>query len=119
VDAGCVIKRWIFADDQGNTLCDIDLDAVWGDVGPLVGIARSKLQEVLVAGARSVPCRLGTSVTSVDERVDRVSVSFTDGSTGSYDLVVGADGIRSKVRDLVFARKGCQEVCVRGIHQPS
>ena len=33
---------------------------------------------------------------------DKVQVVFTDGSTGTYDLVVGADGIRSRVRDLLF-----------------
>jgi 2-polyprenyl-6-methoxyphenol hydroxylase-like FAD-dependent oxidoreductase len=104
VAAGSVIQRWIFADDQGHTLCDIDLVTVWGDVGPLVGVARSRLQEVLVAGTRPIPCRLGTSITSIEETGDRVSVAFTDGSANSYDLVVGADGIRSKVRDLAFVQ---------------
>jgi 2-polyprenyl-6-methoxyphenol hydroxylase-like FAD-dependent oxidoreductase len=36
-----------------------------------------------------------------DER--RVSVGFSDGSTGHYDLVVGADGIKSTVRALTQA----------------
>jgi 2-polyprenyl-6-methoxyphenol hydroxylase-like FAD-dependent oxidoreductase len=102
VDAGCVIGHWLFADDQGEVLCQIDLDSVWGDVGPLVGIARGRLQDVLVAGAQPVLCRLGTSVTSIGETAAGVSVSFTDGSAGDYGLVVGADGIRSAVRALVF-----------------
>ena len=101
-DAGCVISSWLFADDQGGVLCRIDLDSVWGEVGPLVGITRARLQDVLVAGAQAVPCRLGTSIISIGEATDGVSVRFTDGSTGDYDLVVGADGIRSAVRALVF-----------------
>ena len=32
----------------------------------------------------------------------RVSVGFSDGSTGDYDLVVGADGIKSTVRALTL-----------------
>jgi 2-polyprenyl-6-methoxyphenol hydroxylase-like FAD-dependent oxidoreductase len=36
----------------------------------------------------------------------RVSVGFSDGSTGDYDLVVGADGIRSTVRALTLADAG-------------
>ncbi len=102
VGAGCVIGSWLFADDQGGVLCQVDLDSVWADVGPLVGIARARLQDVLVAGAQPVRCRLGTSVISIGETAGGASVRFTDGSAGDYDLVVGADGIRSAVRALVF-----------------
>ena len=102
VAMGGVIKRWVFADDDGQPLCEIDLDSVWGNVGPLVGITRNSLHDVLVAGARHVPCRLGTSVEAIVETADGVSVRFTDSSIGEYDLVVGAVGIRSTVRRLVF-----------------
>ncbi len=85
-------------------LCEINLDELWGEVGPLVGIARARLQDVLVGGTRAVPSRLGISITSIRESADRVEVRFTDDSSGCYDLVVGADGIHSKVRDLVFGR---------------
>ena len=104
IDAGCVIGPWVFADQHGRVLCDIDLDGVWSGVGPFVGIAHSRLQDVLVAGASPVTCRLGTSITAIDEGDHQVSVRFTDGSTGAYDLVVGADGIRSTVRDLTFGQ---------------
>lgn len=33
----------------------------------------------------------------------RVSIEFSDGSTGDYDLVVGADGIASTVRQLTLS----------------
>jgi 2-polyprenyl-6-methoxyphenol hydroxylase-like FAD-dependent oxidoreductase len=107
IEAGRVIGRWVFADQNGTVLCDIDLDSVWGTVGPCVGISRARLQEVLVAGARSVPCRLGTSITAISagSALERhVPVRFTDGRTGDYDLVVGADGIRSVVRELAFGK---------------
>jgi len=102
LDAGRIVGRWLFADQFGEVLCDIDLEEVWSDVGPFVGIARSRLQEALVGGARGVPCRLGSSITEIDQDDRQVSVGFTDGSTRDYDLVVGADGIRSTVRALVF-----------------
>ena len=39
---------------------------------------------------------------SLSDRGDRVDVEFTDGDKRSYDLVVGADGLYSQVRETVF-----------------
>lgn len=100
--AGAVVRRWRWCDQQGNILSDTDLEAMWGEVGSCIGIARPKLQQALVAGAAAVPCRLDTAVTSLVQDEQRVSVSFSDGSRGDYDLVVGADGIHSTVRELAL-----------------
>jgi len=78
------------------------LEALWGDVGPFIGIERTRLQQILVAGVEGVRCRLGTFVLGISQHDDRVSVAFSDGRFGNYDLVVGADGITSAVRSLVF-----------------
>lgn len=100
--SGTCIRHWDFCDDQGEILSETDLEALWGSVGPFIGIARAKLQGALLVGAGAVPARLGTSITSLVQHGDSVSVEFTDGSRGTYDLVVGADGITSTVRQLAF-----------------
>ena len=100
--AGAIVRRWHFCDQQGNVLSETNLEALWGDAGPCVGIERDKLQRTLLLGVASVRCRLGTSVTSLAQDDRRVRVGFSDGSTGDYDLVVGADGIRSTVRALTL-----------------
>jgi 2-polyprenyl-6-methoxyphenol hydroxylase-like FAD-dependent oxidoreductase len=46
--------------------------------------------------------RLTTTVASIDRHEDGVDVELTDGTRGTWDLVVGADGLHSKVRELVF-----------------
>jgi 2-polyprenyl-6-methoxyphenol hydroxylase-like FAD-dependent oxidoreductase len=96
--AGVAVRRWAFTDQLGDVLFEIDLQALWGDVGPCIGIARASLQRVLVQAADGVQIRLGTSITALEEDEEKVAVTFTDGSTGIYDLVVGADGIDSAVR---------------------
>ena len=101
--AGMVIQHWDFCDQQGELLCETDLEGLWGKVGPFIGIARTKLQHVLLAGAAAVPSRLGTSVISVAQDEQCVSVGCSDGSTGDYDLVIGADGIASTVRKLTLS----------------
>lgn len=100
--AGAVIRRWGFFDQQGEILCDTDLEELWGDVGPCIGIEREKLHEELLAGADGVPSRLGVGVASVAEAGKKVQVGFSDGSSGEYDLVVGADGIYSTVSRLMM-----------------
>jgi 2-polyprenyl-6-methoxyphenol hydroxylase-like FAD-dependent oxidoreductase len=94
------LRRWSFCDQAGEILSENDLEALWGDVGPFIGIERTRLQRILVAGVEGVRCRLGTFVLGVSQHDDRVSVAFSDGSFGNYDLVVGADGITSAVRSL-------------------
>ena len=103
-EAGAAVRHWSWCDQDGDVLSDTDLTGVWGGVGPCVGIARPVLQEVLLMGAAAVPYRLGTAVTSLTQEVQNqcVRVGFSDGSSGEYDLVVGADGLGSTVRELAL-----------------
>ena len=103
-EAGAVVRHWAWCDQHGEVLSSTDLAGVWGGVGPCVGIARPVLQQVLLAGATAVPYRLGTAVTSLTQKVQNqcVWVGFSDGSSGEYDLVIGADGLGSTVRELAL-----------------
>jgi FAD-dependent urate hydroxylase len=101
-NAGAVVCRWQFCDEQGDLLSETNLEALWGGVGHCVGIERAKLQRALLPGVANLRCRLGTWVTSLVQDDDGISVGFSDGSTGDYDLVVGADGIRSTARALTL-----------------
>jgi 2-polyprenyl-6-methoxyphenol hydroxylase-like FAD-dependent oxidoreductase len=102
INAGVILHRWVFCAQSGDVLAEIDLERCWRHVGPMIGIARARLHEVSLSGVRDVPYRLGITVVSLDEGDDDVRVDFSDGSERRYELVVGADGIRSVVRDLVF-----------------
>jgi FAD-dependent urate hydroxylase len=97
-DRGTEIGRQRVLDQRGRVLVDVDLHRFWGWVGPCLALHRADLHAVLREG---VPVRLGTGVRTL-ERVDGpVRVGFDDGREGEYDLVVGADGLRSTVRGLV------------------
>ena len=95
------IVRQRFLDHHGRRLADIDVHRYWNGVGACVAIHRAALHEVLLEATAEVPTRLGTSVTDVEDG-QAPQVTFSDGSTGSYDLVVGADGVHSTIRSLAL-----------------
>ena len=68
------------------------------------GISRKILHDILYNAAveNGVIFRMGLTVSDIENEGMRVGVTFTDGTEGSYQLVVGADGVNSKVRSLVF-----------------
>lgn len=68
------------------------------------GISRRILHEVLFEEAQKIGLkyRMGVSVETIDNQRDTVNVTFTDGTKDSYDIVIAADGVNSKVRKLVF-----------------
>lgn len=67
-------------------------------------IMRPVLARILAEATRAsgANVRLGCTFTAIEQDADGVDVSFTDGSRQRYDLVIGADGLYSKVRQAVF-----------------
>ncbi|WP_233804875.1 FAD-dependent oxidoreductase [Paraburkholderia sp. HP33-1] len=67
-------------------------------------IMRPVLADILAKATRAagVRVRLGSTFSRMEQHDDGVRVSLTDGTQRSYDLVVGADGLYSKVREVVF-----------------
>jgi len=56
----------------------------------------------LLARKTDSPVRFSTSIMALEQDKERVNVTLTDGSEETFDLVVGADGVHSNVRRLVF-----------------
>lgn len=69
-----------------------------------VGVHRPLLAEELVKTALSLGARIetGLSIESIDDRDDAAVVRMTNGEVRSYDFVIGADGVGSLTRSLVF-----------------
>jgi len=67
-------------------------------------ILRPVLASILADATRKAgtKVRLGCTFTSIEQDADGVDVSFSDGTRGRYDLVVGADGLYSKLRQALF-----------------
>ncbi|MEU9544310.1 MULTISPECIES: FAD-dependent oxidoreductase [Streptomyces] len=56
------------------------------------------------AARRGIALRRGTRLASVENGRDGVTARFTDGSTATGDLLIGADGLNSTVRESIAPR---------------
>jgi 2-polyprenyl-6-methoxyphenol hydroxylase-like FAD-dependent oxidoreductase len=81
------------------------------------GILRPELHRILAEAtvASGAKVRLGVTVDAITQDSGGVDVVASDGVTGRYDMVVGADGLQSKLRGLImpdapkptFTGQGC------------
>ena len=91
---------------------DILMEIATGDFEvPSICIPRAKLLSVLVSAFPSEQVKLSHEFESLAQTEKGVTVSFTNGAVANHDLIVGADGLRSRVRRQVF---GASEPIYRG-----
>jgi 2-polyprenyl-6-methoxyphenol hydroxylase-like FAD-dependent oxidoreductase len=69
-----------------------------------VYLRRGDLERILAERARAVgiDVRYGNSLAALTDRGDKIEARFAGGGEETFDLVVGADGVHSRVRELVF-----------------
>jgi 2-polyprenyl-6-methoxyphenol hydroxylase-like FAD-dependent oxidoreductase len=89
---------------SGALIQEMDEPVIEDGLPATGGILRPDLHRIMSARVRElgVKVRLGLTVDALDSTANGVDVTFSDGSTGNYDLIVGADGIYSKVRAMLF-----------------
>jgi len=90
---------------QGPQIASLPTPRIAGPDVPGGGaIMRPVLARILAEATRAAGAnvRLGCTFTAIEQDDDGVDVSFTDGQRRRYDVVIGADGLYSKVREAVF-----------------
>jgi 2-polyprenyl-6-methoxyphenol hydroxylase-like FAD-dependent oxidoreductase len=98
-----------YVDRNGNPLFPgIPIDrvkrALGGKYTPLL---RPDLERILFdrAAASGVTVRFATTIRSLQESDSGVNVTFSDGTSEPFALLFGADGIHSRVRELIFGQE--------------
>ncbi|MDQ1172440.1 FAD-dependent urate hydroxylase [Microbacterium testaceum] len=91
----------------GDEMCRFSLAPVTAQTGQRpYPVARADLQQLMMDAVGAENIRLGRQLTGVSEADGVVTATFADGSVDTADLLIGADGARSIVRDYVTEPAG-------------
>jgi 2-polyprenyl-6-methoxyphenol hydroxylase-like FAD-dependent oxidoreductase len=103
---GYLVREVRFVNDRGGRVGGFDA-SVFGRIagGRYVSIPRSALSAAIYdrldGGCETI---FGDHVVAIDQDERAVRVDLAHGGTRGFDLVIGADGLHSEVRSLVFGK---------------
>jgi 2-polyprenyl-6-methoxyphenol hydroxylase-like FAD-dependent oxidoreductase len=102
--AGYKIEHVRSVDSQGKVKADLGVDAIRGLIGhDFISLPRGDLAEVVYRTVQGkAETVFGDSITAINDHSDGVRVDFERGEPREFDLLVGADGLHSNVRQLAF-----------------
>ncbi|OUR94890.1 hypothetical protein A9Q87_00950 [Flavobacteriales bacterium 34_180_T64] len=83
-----------------------------------VAIHRATLHEILLNQIGKTPIHLNKKLKQLEQHNGLVTLNFEDGTIHQAEIVIGADGIHSKVRKSIFSNtelRDAKQVCWRGI----
>lgn len=93
-------KRWDNAATLQRALLGPEVEARFG--APYFHFHRGDLAALLANAIPSERTHAGHRLVELDETGDRIVARFDNGASAEADLLIGADGIHSRVRHLVF-----------------
>jgi len=100
------VRTGSVVDASGRRVASMDADTFGGRVHDDAELLRGDLARLLrEATADGVDYRFGDAITALGP-----AVTFESGRQETYDLVVGADGLRSRTRGLAFGEDGVHDL---------
>lgn len=95
-----VSRQW----DTGEVLFELPLDAAsearYG--APYINVHRGDLHAVLESALDHGAVSFGHKLISIDQRGSSVRLGFENGAAAEADIVIGADGVNSRVREVLL-----------------
>ena len=100
LQVGVITTNYQFNSQNGKELVNVPVD---GFELPAIGIHRADLHELLWRSLPEKQFILGETFERLEKDGDRVLAHFVSGLTAFGDALIGADGLRSRVRAEVFS----------------
>src|ERR1043166_10315168 len=101
-EVGAECARYRVATERGETLHVYSLAPVAEKYGPIINLCRRDLVALLRAAVTNGRMQFGTTVRDIAQSTAGATATFSDGTATEFDVIVGCDGVRSSVRQIVF-----------------
>lgn len=97
------MDRWWALDSDGELTSDIDVSH-WNELlgAPVTGARRRRLNAMLADALDPAEIQFNTTAVGYTQTDDTVTVHFEDGRSATGDVLLGADGIGSRIRNAMF-----------------
>ncbi len=119
-NAGCKISRIKITDARLNTLSETELTPFENKYGVYnVAIHRADLQKILASEIGFEHIKLSKRLVRIEQEND-FKLIFEDGTSANTDVIIGADGIKSVVRNELFKTgkiRDTKQRCWRGVSE--
>ncbi|MEV6768104.1 FAD-dependent monooxygenase [Nocardia sp. NPDC051030] len=101
------VGRLTFVDAAGRRKASVATSDSSGDApGAEFELSRTELARILLGAARDhADIRWGESISGITPGASNVAVTFRNSAPQTFDYVIGADGLHSNVRRLVFGEE--------------
>lgn len=97
------MKRWWTLDSDGTVTSDIDVSRWPEELGaPITGARRRKLNAMLADALAPEEIVFNTAAQSYTQSESEVTVHFADGGSATGDLLLGTEGVGSKIRNQML-----------------
>src|SRR5262249_8447913 len=99
------MQRALLVDKEGNVVNLMSGDDFGHRVGGDVEIVRGTLCQILRDHLGDVELLFGDTIQGITQSSDGTQVQFAKNGVREFDLVIGADGLHSNVRRIVFGEE--------------
>lgn len=110
---GLPLYEEFIRDKTGKILAEMDYRPFIAKHGPILEVLHADLYAILQDLAHGASICYETQVESLENGGSIVKAQLSNGLSGEFDLVIGADGSHSRMRDSLFGAEGAISTGVR------
>lgn len=104
------IKNIHCFDENGRRSSKVNISSLITDnYDEFLSVKRGDIAETIYKACEGIDIRFGTSIEKIEEKDKTITAHLSNGTKEDFDLVIGADGLHSHIRNIAFDKSEYQE----------